>query len=93
MFARYVSSLRYADVCLASFYARLPEGALFVLWGDHGSDVPYPSFLRDNGRHVPFLVNVKGRDAWLAGWKGDEERSFTLCSLSWLLRRLLFQGR
>ena len=48
--------------------------------------------MKDNGRHVPFLVNVKGRDAWLAGRKADEERSFTLCSLSWLLRRLLAQG-
>lgn len=93
MFARYVSSLRYVDGCLASFYARLPEGTLFVLWGDHGSDVSYPSFMKDNGRHVPFLVNVKGRDAWLAGREREkEERSFTLCSLSWLLRRLFFQG-
>lgn len=94
MFARYVSSLHYADDCLASFYARLPEGTLFVLWGDHGSDVPYPSGLKENGRHVPFLVNVKGETSWLAGWTQEKHdlRSFTLCSLSWYLRRMLSQG-
>ena len=94
LFSRYVSSLHYVDDCLASFYARLPEGTLFLLWGDHGSDVPYPSGLKENGRHVPFLVNVKGNDAWLAGGvgEGEKDRSFTLCSLSWFLRRMLGQG-
>ena len=89
MFIRYASSLHYVDACLADFYARLPAGTLFVLWGDHGSDVTYPSGMKPNGRYVPFLVNVKGNDAWLAGKGKPEERSFTLCSLSWFLRALM----
>ena len=63
-FARYVSSLRYMDRCLAAYYARLPEGAVVILWGDHGSDVAYPRGFPDNARHVPFMVHVKGSTAW-----------------------------
>ena len=90
MFFRYISSLRYVDECLADFYARLPEGALLALWGDHGSDVSYPSDMTPNGRRVPFLLHVKGNDAWIAGKENDvPQREFTLCSLSWLLRAVL----
>lgn len=64
-FARYVSSLRYLDQSLAAYYAQLPEGTLLVLWGDHGSDVPYPPGFPDNDRHVPFLVHVKGDKDWM----------------------------
>ena len=65
VFARYVSSLRYVDQKLASYYAQLPDGALLVLWGDHGSDVPYPQGFPENERHVPFLVHIKGNRDWL----------------------------
>ncbi len=64
-FARYVSSLHYLDQCLAAYYARLPEGTLLILWGDHGSDVPYPRGFPENNRHVPFIVQVKGDSGWL----------------------------
>lgn len=91
MFARYVASLHYVDACLADFYARLPEDTLLVLWGDHSSDVPYPDEMEANGKHVPFLVHVKGSDAWLA--RGDTrpgpDREFTLCELSYALRRIV----
>ncbi len=90
MFFRYISSLRYVDECLADFYARLPEGALLALWGDHGSDVSYPSDMTPNGRRVPFLLHVKGNDAWIADRENDvPQQEFTLCSLSWLLRAVL----
>ena len=64
-FARYVSSLRYLDQSLAAYYARLPNGAVLVLWGDHGSDVSYPPGFPENDRNVPFLVHVKGNRDWL----------------------------
>lgn len=64
-FARYVSSLRYMDQSLAAYYAKLPAGTLFILWGDHGSDVEYPQGFPENSRHVPFLVHVKGDSAWM----------------------------
>lgn len=89
MFARYVSSLRYVDACLEAFYARLPEDTLFVLWGDHSSDIPYPDGMAANGKHVPFLVNVRGNDAWLKCPVPVQEEPFTLCGLSHLLRRLM----
>ena len=89
LFARYVASLNYVDACLADFYDRLSDGALLALWGDHGSEVSYPSGWRKNGPYVPFLVNVKGDGAWLSGAKRDgEDRTFTLCELSYFLRRM-----
>ncbi|HIU16923.1 MAG TPA: sulfatase-like hydrolase/transferase [Candidatus Avidesulfovibrio excrementigallinarum] len=90
LFARYAASLRYVDTCLADMYARLPEGTLLILWGDHSSDIPYPEALPPNGRHVPFLVHVKGDSAWLEGGcrRSVTEPPFTLCELSHLLRRL-----
>ena len=43
-----------------------------------------------NGRRVPFLLNVKRNDAWIAGTEDDvPQREVTLCSLSWLLRAVL----
>ena len=92
MFARYVSSLHYVDACLADFWKRLPEGTLLMLWGDHSSDISYPRGMEDNGKHVPFLVSVKGDDAWLKS-RPDTERTFTLCELSHLLRRILRKGQ
>lgn len=87
LFARYIASLHYADACLADFYARLPVGTLFVLWGDHAGDVPYPPGMADNGRLVPFLVNVRGGSGWITGT--GEDHPFTLCELSFYLKRLL----
>ena len=65
-FARYVSSLRYMDMCLAAYYTQLPEGTVLAIWGDHGSDVSYPKAFPENSRHVPFILHVKGSTAWLA---------------------------
>lgn len=82
-FARYVSSLHYLDKSLAGYYDRLPEGALLILWGDHGSDVTYPRGFAPGDRHVPFLVHTKGDEAWLAEgltaeWPGESGRSMRL---------------
>lgn len=79
-FARYVSSLNYLDKSLAGFYEGLPEGALLIIWGDHGSDVSYPRGFAPGDRHVPFLVHVKGDEDWLAeagaaGCPGEPGRS------------------
>ncbi len=71
-FARYVSSLRYLDQCLAAYYAKLPAGTLLIIWGDHGSDVSYPRGFPDNARRVPFLVHIKPGGAgsdWLQGYQ------------------------
>jgi len=89
MFARYAASLRYVDECLAAFYQRLPQGSVFVLWGDHSSDIPYPPEEGANGKHVPFLVNVKGHDAWLGALPRQGAQVYSLCELSYFLRRIL----
>jgi len=96
-FARYVSSLRYADGCLADFYDKLPDGAVFIVWGDHGSDVRYPEGYPGNGRHVPFIVHVKGDDAWLRDFGGrkkipSEGNVYSLCTLAHYLRRLALKA-
>ena len=101
-FARYASSMSYLDRCLGEFYQQLPEGALLIIWGDHGSDVEYPRGFAPGDRHVPLLVHVKGREAWLSGlknrgageWPAREpglaagDRIFTLCELHFYLRRI-----
>ncbi|MDL2291084.1 LTA synthase family protein [Desulfovibrio sp. OttesenSCG-928-F20] len=97
VFARYVSSLRYVDQCLAAFYAQLPEGALLIIWGDHGSDVTYPQGFPANDRHVPFLVHIKGDKGKMekAGKDSDgnprlaSPRVYTLCELGHFLRRIV----
>lgn len=75
VFARYVSSLHYLDRSLAAYYEQLPDGALLVLWGDHGSDVTYPDGFPKNSRHVPFMVHIKGDGEWMrrAGSAEDGE--------------------
>lgn len=73
-FARYVTSLSYLDQSLADFYERLPEGALLIIWGDHGSDVDYPRGFAPGDRHVPFLVHVKGDYSWLEEMAVDKGR-------------------
>lgn len=103
-FARYAASLNYLDRCLADFYERLPEGTLLLIWGDHGSDVTYPRGFAPGDRHVPFLVHVKGDEAWLEegptfksqGGSGRQEdaslttdnRIHSLCELAHYLRCL-----
>ena len=91
LFARYVAALHYVDQCLADMYARLPEDTLLILWGDHSSDISYPEDLPPNGRHVPFIVHVKGGSTWLGEnrIRPVEGQPFTLCELSHLLRRLV----
>ncbi|CAK7071576.1 MAG: hypothetical protein DELT_01917 [Desulfovibrio sp.] len=89
IFSRYVSSLHYTDACMAAFYHTLPEGTVLVLWGDHGSDVDYPSSFPPNERHVPFMAHVKGETAWL-GHGSDasaQGRVYTLCELGYYLRK------
>ena len=88
MFARYVSSLNYVDACLERFFSRLPDDTLFILWGDHSSDIPYPDGMKKNGTHVPFIVHVKEDASWLSGdTVGKDSRdTFTLCGLSYFLR-------
>ena len=106
-FARYVSSLSYLDRCLGDFYQKLPEGTLLIIWGDHGSDVSYPRGFAPGDRHVPLLVHVKGREAWLNSLKnknvsgrssGEPEltassRIYTLCEFHFYLRRIFQQVR
>lgn len=99
-FSRFVSSLHYVDQCLAAYYATLPEGALLVVWGDHGSDVPYPAGYPANTRHVPFIAHRKGDISWLGMFAdntdmgaGANEREFTLCELAHYLRRLASAAR
>ena len=92
-FARYVSALRYFDRCLAEYYAALPEGALLVLWGDHGSDVDYPRQYLPNGRQVPFVVHVKGNGSWMRSFEGAgkvpaDGYIYTLCEMAHYLKRL-----
>lgn len=67
------------DEALQTFYAALPEGTTFIVYGDHrpyyGNPAPY----------VPFLVAVKGRK--LASPEGSEP-IFTRCEVSHYLRSL-----
>ena len=67
------------DAALQTFYAALPDGTTFIVYGDHrpyyGNPAPY----------VPFLVAVKGRT--LASPEGTEP-VFTRCEVSHYLRRL-----
>ncbi|UQZ88826.1 hypothetical protein C4J81_06270 [Deltaproteobacteria bacterium Smac51] len=71
-FARYVSSLTYLDQQLAEYYARLPEGTVMIIWGDHGSDVVYPRGFEPGDREVPFLVHVKGETGWLSELRAEK---------------------
>lgn len=94
VFAKYVSSLNYFDDCLANFYKKMPDGALFVLWGDHGSDVDYPKSYPRNDRQVPFVVHIKGQKRWLKSFPGTggipaDERIYSLCELAHYLRRIV----
>lgn len=105
-FARYVTSLNYLDGQLADFYQKLPEGALLIIWGDHGSDVTYLKGFGPARRHVPFIVHVKGGDEWVmesrrqAQQDRDSEwqpslaigQGFSLCELSYYLG-CLFNGQ
>ena len=94
-FARYVSALRNVDEALEEFHTALPEGTLLLIWGDHGSDVDYPRDYRPNRRHVPFLAHIKGNSGWLL--RGEDGRApssgqpYTLCELSYYLKRILSQ--
>ena len=67
------------DEALQAFFAALPEGTTFIVYGDHkpyfGTPAPY----------VPFLVAVKGRQ--LVSPVGSEP-IFTRCEVSHYLRRL-----
>lgn len=59
---RYLNSMRYVDRALEAFHARLPEGTLLVIYGDHESGT-LPPRTDDGGRRweiVPFLVHHKG---------------------------------
>lgn len=89
VFSRYISSMHYFDNHFAAYYARLPEGTLLVLWGDHGSDVEYPEPYGPNSRHVPFMVHVKGKNDWMNGLTGPRPGIYTLCELSYYLRKIL----
>ena len=71
VFSRCGASLREMEQSLAAYYALLPAGTVLVLWGDHGSDVPYPLGFPDNRRQVPFLVNVKGNTSWMRSLTDD----------------------
>lgn len=65
-FARYVTSLRYLDRQISNLYARAPEDTLFIIWGDHGSDVSYPRGFGPGRRQVPFMVHTKGAGGWVS---------------------------
>ena len=92
IFARYVSSLRYFDSQFAEYYASLPDGTVVILWGDHGSDVDYPSQYSPNERHVPFIVHVKGQNLRMSGASAPaRERTYTLCELGYYLRKIFTQ--
>ena len=92
-FARYISSLRTFDEALAYFYFQLPEGALLLLWGDHGSDVDYPGEYPPNRRRVPFVVHVKGNAGWMNGGGENTGRPpYMLCELSYYLKRIFAQA-
>lgn len=91
-FSRYVSSMHYFDGHFAAYYEHLPKGTLIIMWGDHGSDVEYPEGYAPNSRHVPFMVHVKGQSEWLGGQSGARPGEYTLCRLSYYLRRILDQA-
>ena len=91
-FGRYISSIHYFDEHFASYYARLPQGTLLIIWGDHGSDVRYPAPYGPNSRHVPFMVHIKGENAWMNGQEGIRPGDYTLCELSYYLRKMFRQA-
>lgn len=92
-FSRYISSMHYFDEHFAAYYAGLPAGTLLILWGDHGSDVEYPEPYGPNSRHVPFIVHVKGNEAWLEGRAGARPGVYTLCELSYYIRKIFKAAR
>src|SRR5690606_27869163 len=59
---RYLNSMRYVDRALESFYSRLPEGTLIVIYGDHESATEPPRTDAAGRRveYVPYLVHLKG---------------------------------
>lgn len=75
-FARYVTALNYVDRCLQEYYNKLPDGAVLVIWGDHGSDVAYPRGFGPGERYVPFLVHVKNDVGWLEKILAERRRNW-----------------
>lgn len=49
------------DIALRHYVAKLPQGAMLILWGDHRS------YSRDNSGLIPFLVYIKGENLHLDG--------------------------
>lgn len=65
MTQRYWQAIRYVDESLASLYAKLPDGTLLIVFGDHRAIAKYSPTQKDydiEGEYVPTFIAQKGHN-------------------------------
>lgn len=71
------------DIALRHYVAKLPQGAMLILWGDHRS------YSRDNSGLIPFLVYIKGASLH---FDGRDLPVMSRCSMYFYLQRIFGKG-
>lgn len=67
------------DIALRHYVAKLPQGAMLILWGDHRS------YSRDNSGLIPFLVYIKGASLH---FDGRDLPVMSRCSMYYYLQKI-----